>query len=242
MTPEVGKTYYRKAKSGHALVVRVLAVAEWVEYRVVHGPKRAMSLGTGRCKVGNFVGRQEIEERDNYSDLDGCKIFATFLVLDTRGEPLLRCSQKRAAFYLKKGFARPLRDGVLQFTDDQTEKRMRELYEGPFSQFFLAIKNGPVRLLRHAQQPFPPPRRPQATLEEVTAALAAVSVEHPLSVPGLPPPLRAGSRTRSEFAGDWQEYAGRWKHHFIETLNPRHLPAGWDIVSVDNHDALREWP
>src|SRR3954463_456158 len=84
MTPEVGKTYYRKGKSGHALVVRVLAVGEWVEYQVVRGPRRALALGTGRCKAANFTRWEPTPERDDYADLDGCKRFATFLVLDTR--------------------------------------------------------------------------------------------------------------------------------------------------------------
>src|SRR5262249_48928476 len=141
MTPEVGRTYYRKGKAGHALVVRVLSVSEWVEYEVVHGPRRALAVGSGRCKARNFGGWESVEGRGDYSHLDGCKLFATFLVLDTRGEPILRCSQMRAGFYLRKGFARPVRDGVLQFTDGRTERRLRELYGEEFSAFFLAVKN-----------------------------------------------------------------------------------------------------
>src|SRR5262249_59973248 len=114
-------------------------VAEWVDYQVVHGPRRALSQGTGRCKAHNFKGWEQTEERDDYSHLDGCKRFATFLVLDTRGEPILRCSQKRAAFYLKKGYVQPAGDGVLQFTDDQTERRLRALYPAAFSEVFLPL-------------------------------------------------------------------------------------------------------
>jgi hypothetical protein len=50
----------------------------------------------------------------------------------------------------------------------------------------------------------------------------------------------AAPEPASAYAGDWQEYARRWKDHFLATLAPRHLPAGWDIVSVSNLDAVRE--
>jgi len=121
-----------------------------------------------------------------------------------------RCSQKRAAFYLKKGFARPLRDGVLQFTDDQTEKRMRELYEGPFSPSSSWPSRTTSAFVAARPTTFPATHVvPRATLEEVTAALAAVSVEHPLSVPGFATRrYEQAPEPDPEFAGDWQEYAG----------------------------------
>jgi len=91
----------------------------------------------GRANVRSFVQHaQQIEEQADYAHLDGATQFDTFLVLSTEGQPLLRCSQKRADFYLKKGFARPLTEGVLQFTDDTTERTLANLYLGKFSQFF----------------------------------------------------------------------------------------------------------
>jgi hypothetical protein len=48
MIPEVGKIYYRRGKSGRALVVRVVSVSEWVEYEVVDGPGGpCLSAGDG---------------------------------------------------------------------------------------------------------------------------------------------------------------------------------------------------
>jgi hypothetical protein len=239
MTPEVGKTYYRRGKSGQALVVRVLSVSEWVEYRVVHGPRRAVAAGTGRCKARNFAGWEQVEEREDYSHLEGCKRFATVLMLDTRGEPLLRCSQKRAGFYLRKGFARPIGEGVLQFTDDQTERRLRELYDGSFSEFFMAVKNdrcvccGETNdLSRHHVIPrrhkkkLPLPWR--QCLSNVLFLCRACHERY-----------EATPEPNPVYGGDWQEYARRWKEHFLDTLAPRHLPAGWDIVSVSNLDAVR---
>jgi 5-methylcytosine-specific restriction endonuclease McrA len=240
MTPEVGKIYYRKGKSGHALVVRIVSVAEWIEYRVVHGPRRAMAAGTGRCKARNFAGWEETPQRDDYSHLDGCKIFATFLVLDTQGTPILRCGQKRAGFYLKKGYVRAVRDGVLQFTDDQTQRRLRELYPGPFSEFFMAVKNDrcvscgtPGNLTRHHVIPrrhkkkVPQPWR--GCLSNVLFLCRACHTRYEDTPEPDPDP-----------AGDWQEYARRWKQHFLDSLSPQHMPAGWDIISVRNFDAVQE--
>jgi hypothetical protein len=238
MTPVVGQLYYRKGRSGQALVVRVLSVGEWVEYAVLHGPKRALTLGTGRCKTKNFTDWQRTDERADYSHLNGCKIEATFLVLDTHGQPILRCSGKRAGFYLRKGFARQVGDGVLQFTDDRTERRLRELYGGPFSEFFLAVKNDrcvscgtPDNLSRHHVVPkrhlgkVPQPWR--GCLSNVLFVCRACHDRYE-AVPEPDPRCN----------GDWQGYVRRWKRHFLDTLQPRHMPDGWDIVSVSNLDAV----
>jgi hypothetical protein len=37
---------------------------------------------------------------------------------------------------------------------------------------------------------------------------------------------------------DWREYVYAWKDHFIRVMQPKFLPAGWDIVSVTNLDAV----
>ena len=77
----------------------------------------------------------------------------------------MRCSRKRADFYLRKGHARQVEEGVLQFTDATTERTLRELYDGHFSGFSLAVKNDRCvccgrsgRLTRHHVVP----RRPRA--------------------------------------------------------------------------------
>ena len=104
---EPGQIWLRKRASA-ALVRRVRAVENGkVHYEVLHGPASSRRKPLGSCNVRSFVQHaQQIEEQPDYSHLDGAKQFNTFLVLSTQGEPLLRCSQKRADFYLKKGFAR----------------------------------------------------------------------------------------------------------------------------------------
>jgi 5-methylcytosine-specific restriction endonuclease McrA len=242
MTPQVGRTYYRKCRSGQAFVVRVEAVGEWVDYRVLHGPRRAVSLGAGRCKARNFLDWVETEARDSYDHLDGCRLHATLLVQNTRGEPILRCSEKRAAFYLRKGYAVRVSDGVLRFTDDQTEQRLRLLYNGEFSAFFLAVKNDRCvacgrgdNLTRHHVVPrrhlAKVPRRWRGCLSNVLFVCRGCHDQYE-AVPEPAPVM----------GDDWQEYARRWQQHFVEALSPRCMPAGWDIISVTNLEAVAALP
>lgn len=240
LTPQVGGIYYRKGKAGQALVVRVESVGEWVDYTVIHGPRRALALGLGRCKTKNFTNWQLTEPCEDYSHLNGCKIFKTFLVHDTSGQPILRCSQKRAAFYLRKGFVVPVTDGVLRFTDAQTEQRLRELYPGSFSAFFLAVKNDRCvvcgrasNLTRHHVIP----RRHKHKISQpwrrcLSNVLFVCRVCHD-RYEATPEPDPA-------MDSDWQDYARRWKDHFITTLQPQYLPEGWDIISITNLHVLRE--
>ena len=120
---EPGQVWLRK-RSSVALDRRVRAVEDGkVHYEVLHGPASLRRKPLGSCNVRSFIQHaQQIEEQADYSHLDGATPFDTFLVLTTQGEPLLRCSQKRADLYLKKGFARLISEGVLQFTDATTRE------------------------------------------------------------------------------------------------------------------------
>ena len=242
MTPQVGQVYARR-RSGKAEVIRVTAVGDgWADYCFLHGPGRSMRAGTGRCKVHNFAatGWQPAEEREDYSHLDGATRFTTFRVLDTKGEPILRCSAKRATFYLRKGFAREVEPGVLQFTDPQTEERLRVLYAGGFTEFFMEVKNdrccscgATSDLTRHHVVPkrhkknVPQPWR--SCLSNVLFVCGACHRKYEEAPePDVP---------TSE---DWQAYVRTWKAHFFAVLTPRFVPPGWDIISVKNFDAVAD--
>jgi hypothetical protein len=236
----VGRVYARR-RCGKAEVIRVTALADgWAEYLFLHGPMRVMRAGTGRCKGINFAaaGWTATEERSDYTHLDGATRFDTFRVLDTKGEPILRCSAKRAAFYLRKGFAKEVGPDVLQFTDPQTEERLRVLYAGGFTEFFMEVKNDrccacgtTADLTRHHVVPkrhkrkVPQPWR--SCLSNVLFVCGACHRRYEEALePDVPPP------------GDWQEYVRAWKAHFFAVLAPKFVPTGWDIVSVKNLDAV----
>jgi hypothetical protein len=240
-TPEVGRVYARR-RSGKAEVVRVTALADgWADLRYLHGPARAMRIGTGRCKVKNFpaAGWEPVAERADYSDLDGAGRHDTVLVLDTAGEPILRCSHKRAAFYRRKVLAVDAGPGVLRFTDPQTEQRLRDLYPVAFSAFFLAVKNdrcvacgATADLTRHHVVPQRHkenvPRPWRSCLSNVLFVCTACHRRYE-ETPEPGPTV----------TDDWQGYVRAWRDHFVRVLAPRFLPDGWDIISVTNLAAVK---
>lgn len=236
----IGQVYARR-RSGKAEVIRVTAVSgEWAEFQFLHGPARCLRAGTGRCKVKNFTsaGWEPTEERDDYSGLDGATKFDTFRVLDTKGEPILRCSAKRAAFYVRKGYAREVEPNVLQFTDPQTEDRLRELYLGGFTEFFMEVKNdrcvccgAASDLTRHHIVPKRHKKNvPQPWRSCLSNVLFVCGTCHRAYEEAPEPEVVLGA--------DWREYVWAWRDHFRAVLNPRFLPPGWDIISVQNFSAL----
>src|SRR4051812_44486071 len=92
MQIQPGKCYFRKA--GLTLSVRKVERVEGndVYYRVLCGPqlKRRDSNRTRLNKFAQWA-TGETEERDDYSHLDGCRRFLTFLVRDTHGRTIFRC-------------------------------------------------------------------------------------------------------------------------------------------------------
>ena len=235
---QAGQVWLRK-RSSSAIVRRVLAVADGkVEYEVLHGPASLRRTPRGSCNLRSFIkDAVVIEEQADYAHLDGARRFDTFLVLATDGEPLFRCSQKRAQFYLKKGHVRAVREGVLQFTDDTTEKTLRELYLGEFSEFFMAVKNDRCvccgrgeRLSRHHVLPKRHKKKVPLPWRNCLSNVLFVCLDCHKLYEQSPEP-------DPEIA-DWQGYVNAWKDHFIRVMSPRFLPAGWDIVSVKNLEAV----
>lgn len=236
---EAGQVWVRK-RGSTAVVRRVRAVEDGkVQYEVLHGPASLRKHMVGSCKIRSFLRQaRQIEEQEDYSYLDGAKQFATFVVLTTQGDPLLRCSQKRANFYLKKGYVRQVTEGVLQFTDDTTEKTLQELYGGEFSEFFLAVKNDRCvccgrtnRLTRHHVIPKRHKRKIAMPWRNCLSNVLFVCVECHDRYEQTQEPAPA--------VADWMDYARAWKDHFLEVMTPQFLPPGWDIVSVKNLEAIR---
>jgi hypothetical protein len=235
---EPGQVWLRKRGSA-ALVRRVREVRDGqVLYEVLHGPASQRRNRVGACSLRSFLQHaRQIEEQPDYGHLDGAKQWPTFLVLSTRGEPLLRCSQKRAHFYLRKGYANQLAEGVLQFTDDSTETTLAELYLGEFSEFFVAVKNDRCvccgrgdRLSRHHVVPRRHKRKVPLPWRNCLSNVLFVCLDCHERYEQMPEP--------DPEAADWKEYVYAWKGHFLRVLQPQFLPAGWDIVSVKNLDAV----
>jgi hypothetical protein len=235
---EPGQVWLRK-RSSAALVRRVRAVeGDVVHYEVLHGPAALRRQPLGSCRLRSFVRHsRRIEEQPDYSHLDGAERFDTFLVLTTQGDPLLRCSAKRARLYLRKGYARPVAEGVLQFTDDSTEKMLRELYLGKFNDFFLAVKNDRCvccgradRLSRHHVVPERHKKKVPLPWRGCLSNVLFVCLACHERYEQTPEP--------DPDATDWRGYVHAWRDHFVRVMEPQFLPAGWDIVSVTNLEAV----
>jgi hypothetical protein len=245
-TPEAGKDPFVEPgqiwlrQRGAAAIVRHVREVEGgkVHYEVLHGPANLRRKRVGACSVRSFVKHsRQIEAQADYTHLDGARLFATFLVLTTRGAPLLRCSQKRARFYLRKGYARQVSDGVLQFTDDSTETTLAELYCGEFSEFFVAVKNDRCvccgrdnRLSRHHVVPRRHKKKVPLPWRNCLSNVLFVCLDCHQRYEQTPEP--------NPEVTDWKEYVHAWKSHFLQVMEPRFLPAGWDIVSVTNLEAV----
>ena len=242
MNPQTGQIYARR-RGGKAEVVRVTAVAdEWVEFQFLHGPERVLRAGSGRCKIKNFgaAGWEPTDERADYTHLDGATRYETFRVLDTKGDPILRCSAKRAAFYLRKGYARAIAPNVLQFLDPQTEDRLRELYLGGFTEFFMEVKNdrcvccgATTDLTRHHVVPKRHKKNVPQPWRSCLSNVLFVCGECHRTYEDAPEPTVTAS-------ADWRVFVWAWRDHFRDVLKPRFLPNGWDIISVQNFAALEE--
>jgi hypothetical protein len=125
----------------------------------------------------------------------------------------------------------------LQFTDDTTEKKLAELYDGKFTPFFLAVKNDACvccgrsdRLSRH--HVVPQRHKPKVPLpwRHCISNVLFVCLECHERYEQTPEP--------EPETADWREYVYAWKDHFIRVMEPRFLPVGWDIVAVTNMEAV----
>lgn len=238
--PEVGKKYYRVSHA-KGRVVQVTSVNDgWVNATVLHGPGALKKKGY-RCKEKNFHWHVVPDDwGDDYSKLDGCRIFPTYMVLGHKGDPIFRCSEKRAKHYLKKGFVFQVDENTLQFTNDTTEKVLEKLYEGKFSEFFMAVKNdkcvccGKVHgLSRHHVIPQRHKDKLPIYWRRCLSNVLFLCLEcH----------MKYEQAVEPEFScdGDWESFVYGWKNHFIEVLNPQYMPSGWDIISVKNMEAADE--
>jgi hypothetical protein len=128
-------------------------------------------------------------------------------------------------------------EGVLQFTDATTEKTLAELYLGEFSQFFLAVKNDACvccgrgnRLSRHHVVPKRHKRKVPLPWRNCLSNVLFVCLDCHEKYEQTPEP--------DPEVADWRDYVYAWKDHFTRVMQPRFLPAGWDIVSVTNLEAV----
>lgn len=166
---------------------------------------------------GEFTG-------EDYHRLDGARCQATFIVQNVAGEPLFRCSERRARFYLRKGYAVRLDDRNLRLIDDTTEKKFAELYGERLGPFFMEVKNDRCvvcgtdhDLTRHHVVPRRHKRKLPETIRRRLSNVLFVCRE-------------CHDRYESQQLVSDTLDPHVWKQHFFETMRPQFLPNGWDIL------------
>lgn len=237
MNVQPGKCYYRKV--GLTVSVRKVERIEGddVHYRVLCGPQ-LKQRDSNRTRLKKFAqwATGETEELDDYSHLGGCRRFPTFLVRDTHGRPFFRCTQRKANVYLRKGYAVEVEPGVLQMTTDAIEKRLHEVHDGQFDEFFMAVKNDRCvacgvghPLTRHHVVPRRfkglVPRCVRSRLSNVLFVCVGCHERYEQTPEPCP-----------QLGDDPVAFCRGWEAHFVEVLRPRFMPAGWEVFSVAGPD------
>lgn len=233
MQLEVGKKYYQKRGLCGAVRLVLALTEDRVEYEVLHGV--ALKKTTrGQCSRKKFLAWTDGEfTGDDYVRLDGAKHYATVLVHNVAGEPLFRCSERRARVYIRKGYAIQVDADTLQLIDPTTERKLADLYPGQLSPFFLVVKNNCCvvcgkdhDLTRHHIVP----RRykhklPKSIRRQLSNVLFVCRTCHDTY------------ESQQLTSDSLDPYV--WKNHFVTTMAPRYLPQGWDIVIAVADEAIR---
>jgi hypothetical protein len=218
------KRYYRK-RGVCGTVREVLAVRDGqVDYQVLHGPALKRQP-RGTCGLKSFALWANGEfHGDDFRRLDGARLHGTFVVQSVAGTPIFRCSARRGKFYLRKGYAVQVDEQTLRFTDDTTEKKLAYLYDGKLSPFFMEVKNDRCvvcgkdhPLTRHHVVPRRHKRKLPLDVRQRISNILFVCLD-----------CHHAYETRQLVSDSLDPYV--WKDHFIDTMKPRFLPRGWDIV------------
>jgi hypothetical protein len=224
MTIEAGKRYFRK-RGGCARVRLVLAVdGDRVEYEVLHGPA-AKRQARNRCSLRRFADWADGEfEGEDPGRLDGARLHGTFVVQNVAGRPLFRCSRRRGRFYLRKGYAVSVDEATLRLTDATTETVLTRLYGERLSPFFLEVKNDHCvvcgkdhNLTRHHVVPRRHLRRLPLEVRSQLSNVLFVCLD-----------CHRAYEARQLTSTSTDPHV--WKDHFLQAMQPRFLPQGWDIV------------
>lgn len=242
---EVGKCYYCRINKGTGLRARVRKILrienKLVHYEVLHGP--APNGRYGVCALRRFANWKEVAEDFDFNALDGAIWRPTCMVLNVKGEPILRCGNKRKNFYLRKGYATEVSPGVLQFTNDSVEKRLEALYGPNLHDFFMEVKNdhcvvcgAAYPLTRHHVVP----RRHKSILSlKYRACLSNilfVCIDCHKRYEDCSEPQISFDPNESE--ASFRKFCDIWRDHFFELMEPKHVPNGWTLITVKNFDAV----
>ena len=233
-----GQCYWHKSQ-GKVIVRKILSIKDkHIEYKRVYGPPTKLLNKTGICSFATF--RQWLDgsvvENADFSILEGANIQPTFIAENSEGKPLFRCSESRAKFYLRRGFADLINKETIRFnhTGKQTENVLASLYGDTGKlPFFMAVKNDKCvvcgkqfPMTRHHVVPKRHKKKlPDWVKSCISNVLFVCSDCHTKYE-------RQSELEPNEFITDPVEIVKAWRDHFIKTMKPQFIPEGWDIFRI----------
>jgi hypothetical protein len=237
-----GKCYYRKS-NGRISVRKILGVRDKkISYQRIYGPPAKLLNTVQETNPQRFRKwmHGEIIESADFKALDGAHIHPTFIVHSFDGVPLFRCSQKRANFYLRRGYATKIKEDSIRFTEagKRTEIVLQNIY-GDISDhpFFMAPKNDkcvvcgkPNNLTKHHIVPRRHIKKINHTVSCCLSNVLFVCVDCHTEYE------RHSEQEPNNEISDSIDLVKAWRDHFLTTMKPRFLPDGWDIFSTDPHE------
>jgi hypothetical protein len=259
----VGAIYLRRSRNGGTVRVRkVLSFDESnVTFEWVYGkpgtPVGRPNVETHKLRaflswlIGNHgdrngrAGAIEVTADDDYTHYLGAIRYETFVCLKPNGEPLFRCSDRRARFYLRKGYANLVGENTIQFTNDTTEEKLaafhgaKTLVENPF---FMSKKNdrcvvcgNQYNLTRH--HVIPQRHKKKMSLRMRKNLSNVLFVCWPCHHKYEKTFGYANGQEIEPMFDMSNPY--NWRDHFIRTMKPQFMPKGWDIVIKGQNNAER---
>jgi len=241
----IDKCYYSR-NGGKVVVKKIVSIQNnRITYKRIYGRPAKLLNSVGECSIITFRNwmNGEIGEDVDFSSIEGATIYPTYLVYNTKGIPIFRCFQRRARFYLKRNFAIEIGNCELQLTEKgaKTEEMLIKRY-GDLSHlpFFMAVKNDKCVVCgsnKSLTSHHIIPKRLKNTLpiqmrKELSNVLYICSSCHERYE-------RHIEKQGDFIMEDPESFVIAWRDDFINTMNPKYLPAGWDIfVQNYNHKKI----
>lgn len=246
MKIEVGKVYMKK-DNFLPTIKKVLKIEDgFVTFQALYGTKAFLRNPIRKQRLSTFVRKpgkefqsklKEIpEEADpkDYEKYAGSIIWKNYTVLKTTGEPMMKCFERKALHWLKKGYAKRINEDTVQFTVTFIEDKLAAYHDFD-NPFWMLEKNkqcavcGNQRILtshhivpeRHLDK-IPLHIRQNLSNRLFICIDCHNKYEKNFWIKGL-----GGDPIEPDF--DLAD-PRNWERHFIEAMNPQYMPEGWSVI------------
>jgi hypothetical protein len=229
--------YRRNFTSKIACVRKVIAIeGDKVHCELLHGYRKNLIGKILISKIKNVRDWKNVpsEARKDLSMLDGCFIYENFKVFGPDDQLYFVCGEKKANFYIRKGYAIQLSDNEIKLAGWETIRKLESLHGENFNEnpYFLVQKNKkcsvcgkPYALSRHHVVPertkvnIPPEvRRALSNILFICLECHDSYEDHLIKYDDGP-----------KDASDPVAYCLQWRDHFIRVMSPQYIPEGWQI-------------